>query len=377
MRKRKRSGSVPSTGLGLFAGLGAALFSPPETWAAPEPSGAFADALRVVSSGRYGGRGTDLIPLMATPVQLRGAEVRLAQVPDRDSWQVSASYDLYNPGRAATSLSLLFPEEICEPGAGHECSPMRGAFVNPVTRFGGQPLEFALSSVDVVRKWTAMPGKGYVYQLTVPPRRVAHLSHEYQLDRTSGGEWWGVHYISAGGSFAGPIASVRYVVEVAQPLRYVVFPRAFTLRGFTEEPGSTGHGSLTRLTFTVDKVAERTDFLVAFPGAAVSGQSAAGFCAGFRGDKSPSELTQIVRGYDLARLRACREHLLSLHGFPFKDPGQRARYYRYTPRLPDWADEASFTVAAHPENPAFADSLLSAGEQAYLKALTDAEPHPR
>jgi hypothetical protein len=246
-----------------------------------------------------------------------------------------------------------------------------------VTRLAGQPIEAGVAPVEAVRKWTPRPGKGYLYQLALPSRRVVRLSHEYQLDRTSGGEWWGIHYLSAGGTFSGPIGSVRFVVEVSQPLRYVVFPRSFTLRGFTEEPGGTGRGALTRLTFTSERVDERTDFLVAFPGAAVSGQSTAGFCPGYRGDKTASELSQLVRGYDVARLHACREHVLALHGYPFKESGPRARYYRYSPRLPSWADEANFTVAPHPENPAFTETLLSAGEQAYLKALSDAEPHPQ
>ena len=42
-----------------------------------------------------------------------------------------------------------------------------------------------------------------------------------------------------------------------------------------------------------------------------------------------------------------------------------------------WADEETFTIAARPENPAYTDTLLSAGEQAYLKALSDAEPRPQ
>lgn len=371
---RKRSVNVPATCLGLLAGLSAPLYSPMVVEAAPEPSAGFAEALRVIHGGRYGGRGSDLIPLQPTTVQLRAVEVRLTHVPDRDTWQISASYDLWNPGRVATPLSLLFPEEACEPGAGRECSPMRGAFVSPQTRLAGQPLEFSPAAVDVVRKWAISPGKGYLYQLTVPSRRALRLAHEYQLDRGSGGEWWGLHYLSSGGNFAGPIGSVRYVVEVSQPLRYVIFPRAFTLRGFTEEPGGSGRSALTRLTFTAEKLDGRTDFLVAFPGSALSGQSSAGFCAGFRGDKSPDELTQLVRGYDVARLHACREHVLSLHGFPFKDAGQRAKYYRNSPRLPSWASEEIFTIAPRPENPDYTETLLSPGEQAYLKALAEAVP---
>lgn len=376
---RKRSVNVPATCLGLLAGLSAPLLPmvlPSVAAATPEPSHPLAEALRVIHGGRYGGRGTDLIPLSPSPVQLRAAEVRLTHVPDRDGWQVSANYDLWNPGRAVAPLSLLFPEESCEPGAGRECSPMRGAFVGLKTRLGAQPLEFGPAAVDAVRKWATPPGKGFVYELSVPSRRAVRVSHEYQLDRTSGGEWWGIHYISAAGSFGGPVGSVRYVVEVSQPLRYVIFPRAFTLRAFTEEPGGTGRSALTRLTFTAEKLDERTDFLVAFPGAALSGLSSAGFCAGFRGDKTADELTQLVRGYDVARLHACREHVLSLHGYPFKDAGQQARHYRYSPRLPSWASDETFTIAAHPENPAFSDTLLSAGEQAYLKALSDAIPRP-
>jgi hypothetical protein len=377
----RMSSSLRGLGLGLIVWLAAP--APPVAQARPAPpvarpvpglSPAIEAALRVIRSGHYGGRGADLMPLNPTTVQLRAAEARLTQIAEPDGWQITATYDLWNPARAPAPLSLLFPEELCEPGAGHECMPMRGAFLSPSARFVGQPLEFTLSGPDAVRPWATTPGKGYTYQLTVPPKKLSRVVQEFRLERSGGPEWWGVHYVSAAGSYAGPIAQVRYVVELLSPMRYVVFPRAFTLRGFSEEPGSAGRGSTTRLTFTAEKLDERSDFLVAFPAQSLNGLSSAGYCVGYRGDKTAAELAEALRGYDLARMRACREHVLALHGYPFSDAGLRARYYRNSPRLPSWADEEHFTIAAHPEDPSYREALLSPGEQAYLKALGPPAP---
>ncbi len=330
-------------------------------------------ALRVVNNSIYGGRGSDPLPVDPTAVQLRAAEVSIVQIPVKDAWQVSANYDLYNPGGTPAALSLLLPEDLCQPGAGHDCTGMRGAYQDLGARFGTQLIEPTPAPVEMVKPWSELPGKGFLYRLTVPPRRPMRFSQEYLYDISSGSEWWGIHYVSAVGRYSGPVAGVRFNVELKEPPLYVIYPRAFTLKQFTEQADPGGQGAVTHLVFTAQKLVARTDFLAAFPADSIAGASPAGFCPGFRGDQSNEELAQTVRGYDLARLRACADQVRALHGFPFKDPALRARYYGTPPRLPAWADDKSFAIAAFPENRDFRDSLLSPGERAYIKALGDAE----
>jgi hypothetical protein len=365
---RRRVLSLATGALLLLGGAG--LYRATADQAA-EP--ALSAALHVVNNSIYGGRGTDPLPVDPTPVQLRAAEVSIVQVPVKDGWQVSANYDLYNPAAAPAPLSLLLPEDLCQPGGGHDCSGMRGAFQDLGTRFGTQLVEPTQAPVEMVRPWAELPGKGFLYRLTVPPRRPIRFSQEYLYDISSGSEWWGIHYVSSAGRWAGPIAGVKFTVELKQPPLYVIYPRGFVLRQFTEQGDAGGQGAVTRLVFIAQKVPLRTDFLAAFPADSIAGASPVGICPGFRGDQSNEELAQTVRGYDLARLHACADQVRALHGFPFKDPALRTRYYGTPPRLPAWADDKSLAIAAFPENRDFRDTLLSPGERAYIKALGDAE----
>lgn len=369
---RQRTLSV-RWGVGALILLGAVATGRSQSSPAPTPPpGAPLDAgLRAISSARRGGRGAELLPAQPTPVRLRLADTVLTYVPLQEGWQVSAGYDLQNPGSSPAALTLLFPEEICPTGP--DCSPLRGMFQDLGTRFGTgliEPLPSFAPAADL-RPWTGSPGKGYLYQLKVPPKGPTHLSHEYRFDASVGREWWGVHSVSSAGRWGGPVEKVRYTVELKQPPLLVVYPRAYTLRTFAEASAGPGKAALTRLIFTADKVAARTDFLAAFPVDVVAGLTPAGFCSGFRGDQSDSELAQTARGFDGARLRACRDLVYAIHGLPVKDPVARARYYTTPPRLPEWADESTYAIAAMPESRTPQESVLSAGERLYIKALTE------
>lgn len=371
-------------GVGALLLLGSAvgrsqLAPPPPPSVSPLPVSPLAGALRAVSSARHGGRGADLLPLVPTTVRLRSADVVLTYVPLQEGWQVSAGYDLMNPSSAPAALTLLFPEELCQTGA--DCSPLRGMFQDLGTRLGSQLIEplqapgpgqgQGPATAPDLRPWTSSPGQAYQYPVKVPPKGPTHLSHEYRFDASTGREWWGVHYVSSAGRWGAPVEKVRFTVELKQPPLWVVYPREYTLRSFSEQAAGAGKSALTRLVFTAEKVAARADFLAAFPVDVVAGQAAAGFCTGFRGDQSDAELAQTVRGFDGARLRGCRDLVYALHGFPIKDPLAHASYYGTGPKLPEWADESTFAIAAMPEGRSLQDGVLSAGERAYIKALTD------
>ncbi len=312
-----------------------------------------------VNDTSYGGRGADPVPLQPTAVQLRAADVHLEHVLEKDAWQVSATYDLFNPGAAPAALQLLLPEDLCVPPRG--CSPMAGAYLDVGVRFGDEVLTAATAKPEMVRPWAEHPGQGYLYSISVPPQEPARFSIEYRFDASHGSRWWGVRWRSAAGRWGGPPGRVRYTVEMHQPTPYVLYPRACHLAEFAER--DHGGAATIRLVFTAEGAAARDDFWAIFPADAQSGLSPAGFCQGFRGDLSDDELRPILAGYDRARLRACREQVLALHG---------ARRLP-APVLPAWAEKRGLALAPRPMNPAFREAGLGPGEQAYLRALSAAE----
>lgn len=326
-----------------------------------------------VNDREYGGRGADPIPMQASLLQLRSAEVHLTEVPVKDAWQVSATYEIHNPGYAAIDATLLLPEEGC--AAGRACSAMAGAFQDLGVRFGDKLLAPAPAAAEAVRKWADPPGAGHALRLVAPPRQTTRLSVEYLLDRSRGAQHHGVQIVSSAGRWGGPVGTVRYVVELKQPTPYVLYPKTFKLESFAEQPAAQGPGSRTRLVFTAAGLSARSDFWAIFPEDVVAGKAEAGACPGFRGDLSDEELVPVLRDLNEAQRRACRDHVYALHGKPFKDPALRARYYGAAPALPAWAQVLGLALAPRPENRAFREGLLSPGEQAYLRAL--ARPAPK
>ncbi len=330
----------------------------------PAPVPAPASAQRNINDSKYGGRGTDPLPLPPTAVHLRSAEVRVTEIPVQDGWQVSATYDLQNPGATPAALSLLLPEDRC---AAH-CTSNAGVFQELGARFGDELVTPTAAPAEALRPFVDREApQGYLYRISVPQWQSRKLSLEYRFDISEGSQYSGVSFLSSAGRWGGPVAQMRYILELKHPTPYVIYPRAFKLGEFSESPGKGGAGSVTRIVFTAEGVAARSDFQAIFPADSVVGTTRAGFCQGFRGDLSDEELSPVLSSYDPARLLACRDLVLSLHGSFARAPAPRA------PALPSWADPRSFAIATRPADPAYRETRLAPGEQAYLKALTAAE----
>lgn len=347
----------------VFTAACAALPSP-ATGAANEPA-----PRSEINDLQYGGKGSDPLPLGKTSVRLRDAEIKLVQIPAQDGWQVSAEYQLVQEGPAPATVNVLLPEDLCPPK--RRCSPTAGLLQDLGARFGDALLTATQAPREVVAPFAEHPGAGHQYALTLPPRKPTRLSLEYRFDQSHGSRYSGVFVTSAAGRFAGKVERVRYTIEVPQPMLYVLHPRGLRLAEFQERPAEEGAGAVVRLVLIGENLLQRSDLALIFSGDAIDGATPAGTCDGLRGDRDEAQLARILKGYSLARLRACRERLLSLHGYPFKDPEERARSY-HTPSLPPWAEGKDLVLAPRPENPAYRESLLSPGEQAYLAAVQQA-----
>lgn len=166
------------------------------------------------------------------------------------------------------------------------------------------------------------------------------------------------------GRWGGPVDRLRYVIDLAQPVPYVLYPKALRVAEFAEVPGAPGAGARTRLALVAERVATRTDLLVAFPDDALVGRTEHGFYEGFRGDLADDELPLVVKRYAPRQRQACCELVHALHGFLFPDPGVRAGHHGSPPPLPAWAEAHGLAVAARPEHPGCRAALLSPGELA-------------
>ena len=145
---------------------------------------------------------------------------------------------------------------------------------------------------------------------------------------------------------------------------------ANALAEFQERPAEEGAGAVVRLVLIGENLLQRSDLAVIFSGDAIDGVTPAGTCEGLRGDRDEAQLARILKGYSAPRLRACRERLLSLHGYPFKDPEERARSY-HTPSLPPWAEGKDLVLAPRPENPAYRAQPIDAADCASRRGVDD------
>lgn len=319
----------------------------------------------------FGGRGADLSPLSETRVRMVSEDIVLELVPVRDVWQVTATYVFENPTSDAVHLKMGFPEERCDPD--RDCSPMAGVFQDLSTTVRGQPVEQTEGQVSR-GEWGASIGRVYLYEVDFRPHERVSVVHSYAIDRSTGNDWWGPHYLTRTGSlWAAPIGHARFTVRLPSPVLYAIYPRVFQLTRFVEETRADGAGGRTELVFEARDWRPAEDFQVSFPAFSVVAMGPDGLCQGLEGDLSDEELAPILKGWSDGQLRACRNRLYALHGYPFKDPALRAEYYGTPPALPSWADPARWAIQGRPVNDRFQATLLGAGEQAWINAIAGEE----
>lgn len=329
------------------------------------------------SEATANGRGADLLPVAATPLRLLSQDVALELVPVRDAWAVLATYVIENPTDQVVKLRLIFPEQRCDPVL--DCSPMAGQFQDLSTRVRGEPVEPTEASpgelgVRDTHAWGDAIGRIFVYDLQFQPRERVTVVHSYLYDRSGGVDWWGTDLLTrSAGLWAGPVGRARFTVRLPSPALYVIYPRALPLVRFVEEARADGAGSRTELVFEAVDWAADEDFSVRFPSFSVTAMGPEGLCVGMDGDLSDEELVGVLEGWSDAQLRACRNGLYGLHGYPFKDEALHAAHYGAPPALPDWADPARLAIAPRPMNPGFQVTVFSAGEQAWVNAIAAEE----
>lgn len=312
-----------------------------------------------------GGRGADPIPLSPTKIRLRAAELRLNEVPVQEAWQVEADYDLQNAG-AAAKVSVMVPQGRC--ASGGRCSPQSGELQELSVRLGETQLAAGASSAEQVGPWIdpGRTGVGYLYELAVPAGGTRRLSLEYRLDRSVGSGYYSARVVSSAGRWGAPVGQVRVVVAVKHATPYVWVRRPYGVVGFTERKNERGAGSVTTVTLEAAGLDTRSDFAAVFPADRLLARTAAGECAGFRGEADEAVLRKEIASYDGARLRACAELVAAVHGVA----GPRAQLYGSgkVPR-PAWAE--GYTLVVRPAARAGEEALLSPGEAQYLKLLEE------
>ena len=332
---------------------------------------ASASPVVMANDATFGGRGTDLLPLVETRVRMVSEDILLELIPVQDAWQVTARYQFQNPTQQVVSLQLGFPEEACPDD--RDCTPQAGQFRDMVTTVRGAEVTHREGKVKAEDGWGGQLGQVYLYDLTFQPGETVEVVHSYRYDRSSGIDWWGTRYLTRTGNlWNGPIDSATFTVRMPQPVRYVIYPREFQLKRYAESPRPDGQGSVTELVFYAAPYAPQVDFSVTFPGPSLVASTPEGLCPGIDGETAPDELDPPLSAWSGPLLRACRNQIYGLHGYPFKDPELRRQHYTPEP-LPDWADKAVFTIADRPENPGFAPTWLSPGERALIDAIVAEE----
>lgn len=332
---------------------------------------AFTPAVQA-NDATFGGRGSDLLPLQETRVRMVAEDIVLELHPVDEAWRVTATYRFENPTDQPVALQVGFPEERCSEE--QDCTAMAGRFQNLVTTVRGVEVPQRTGQVTPKDGWAEQLGDVYLYDLQFAPRETVEVVHTYSYDRSSGVDWWGTRYLTrTGGLWAGPIGSARFTVRLPRPPWYVIYPAAFSLKRFEELPRPDGVGSVTELIFEAKDWSAREDFSVTFPADSIAAWVGDGLCPGWDATLSADELRPLLAELSDEQLRACRNHLHALHGYPFKDPALRARYYSASPALPDWASPADFAIAGRAENKGFTPALFGPGEKVWLNTLVAEE----
>lgn len=342
-----------AAGLALLPGAGQALPSGTEAPGLPQ-------VVLQVSDVRYGGHSGDPLPADKSAVRLRSAESEFLEVGLKSQWSVSTRYALENPGGQGTELTLILPEEGCPKG--RACTPLGGMIQDLGVLLDKQVLPAQPATSAALAALPGAPARGYQLKVPFAGKQKRSLDVEYGVDLSQGSKWEALHHRGAGAAGLAP-DKVSYTVMLRRAVPYVLYPKPFKLTGFTDRQSDGGPGSLARLTFTASGAAAREDFALFFPSDAVVGHTLYGDCEGFRGDRPAEELTKLLGRYVKEHLAACRDLVYALHG---------ARGAQPAPKLPGFALGANLVTAPRPQNKGFQESLLSRGEQAYIRAIDEA-----
>ena len=308
------------------------------------------------NDGVRGGRGTDPLPLGRTPARLCSQDLVVALSEREDCWRVSARYELENPTDAPVRLPLALPAAPVASDAGDR-SPRAGQLWDLTAMARG--VELATYTIS------GPPAAGDVLGLALllaPGERVT-LSLGYAFDRSTGVDWWGPDLLSrAGRLWGGPLEYVKVAYHLPRPVWSVSHPRELAVTAFVERPLDEG-GALTEVVLEARGFVPLRDLSVRFPGPALAAWTPEGLAPGLESDASFDELKPAFAALSDAHLRACRRHLLALHGALEVPPDHPAV------AAPDWAAAAGLVATPRPMNPDFALSWLSSGERAWLAAL--------
>ncbi|MEO1269852.1 MAG: DUF4424 family protein, partial [Myxococcota bacterium] len=110
----------------------------------------------------FGGRGSELIPLKETRIQMTSEDIVLTL--KKHMWHIEASYVFTNPTDKKVTLQMGFPEEHCDED--EECMDEAGIFKGLVTKVRGKVVKQKVGKVNRKHDWAPHLGRVYVYTVT-------------------------------------------------------------------------------------------------------------------------------------------------------------------------------------------------------------------
>lgn len=278
----------------------------------------------------FGGDGADLAPIQETRVRMASEHIELdrravdrrmenGRTARQQVWEVVASYVFENPTDRPITLTLGFPEDRLDDD---ESPPFgdRHAFRDLRITVAGQDVPHRIGTVRRAPRWAPWAGKlGRVHLFSVTfrpgPTPIVHryvMAVSYSNMTTS----WLTYVTRTGALWNGPIGRARFTFRVPERPWSLVWPRSFatpTMRTLAD--------GRTEVAFEQTDWRPTQDLFVHFGG---PGRPLFPPCPSASRDDAPWEFFRLPP----ADRRVCANLPYAHHGYAFKDPQLRARFYQ-------------------------------------------------
>ena len=366
---------------------------------------ALSPQLADANDAAMGGTGATLAPVKEYRIQMAAEHIvldsRPASIERRGmDWHITATYTFRNPASEAITLTMGFPEAICDREAGLCDKDTSRTFFGMRTTVDGKRVKMRTQKTPPDTKWGDELGLIHLFDVRFEPTSSVTVVHTYEMHASHMAVGpHGVHYVTRTGSlWNGPIGRATFTFLFPTRPWLLAFPPEYKLSRFTAKgSGRTRH---TELTFVQNRWTPTRDLSLSYATAPLdyvdSWCPALGsYEQGHRYDDERVTEEALAGLTELSdeQLRLCRNIPYAHHGYPFKSRRLHSTFYDQSPTfvtkeiqdaarqdassadgappfgsVETWTDTPYVLVGFRPD-PAFDRKDLTSGERRFVKAV--------
>src|SRR5688572_28023106 len=127
------------------------------------------------NDAEMGGSGSDLVPLQNSTIVMASEDILLDEAPG-EGFRVTARYQFENPTDEKVTVTMGFPERICQ--GGYECGDGQ-RFLDMKTVVRGKDVAHKVGQVSKEHTWHKEFGDVWLYEVVFAPKETVAIEHTY------------------------------------------------------------------------------------------------------------------------------------------------------------------------------------------------------